>query len=139
MQMKTTCLVKLFAMTLCLVLAGVGCGHSSKPGKGIEGHWSGFNTKRPDYACTVSITGNQLEYHGADTNDWVRGNFVIRTDVKPNEMDLTVAEQPKESNHKIFAIYQVEGDEMTVAISSSQRPADFAQNPQNEVFNFRRD
>jgi hypothetical protein len=54
-------------------------------------------------------------------------------------MDLTVAEQPKESNHKICAIYQVEGDEMTVAISSSQRPADFAQNPQNEVFNFRRD
>src|SRR5689334_18230488 len=132
--MKTTCLVGLFAITTGLLLVAAGCGHSSKQSKGIEGHWSGFNARHPDYACTVNIAGNQLEYHGTDTNDWVRGTFVIREDVKPNEMDLTVAEPPKESNHRILAIYQVDGDEMTVAISSVQRPVDFATNTQNEVF-----
>jgi len=115
----------------------IGCGHSSK--QNIQGHWSGFNAKHPDYACTVNIAGNQLEYHGADSNDWARGTFVLRKDVEPNGMDMTVLEPSKSANQMIYAIYQVNGSEMTVAISSSQRPVDFSTNTQNEVFNFKRD
>lgn len=135
--MKTSCLIGVCAVTCGLLLIASGCGRSSN--QSIQGHWSGFNAKRPDYACTVSIAGDQLEYHGADTNDWVRGTFIVREDVKPKEMDLTILAPPRETNHMIFAIYQVKGADMTVAISSGQRPVDFSTNTQNEVFNFKRD
>jgi len=135
--MKSTGLVKLCAVTSGLLLVAGGCGHSSK--QSIQGHWSGFNAKRPNYACTVNIAGNELEYHGADSNDWARGSFVFHDDVQPNEMELTVREPSKSSNQMIHAIYQVNGGEMTVAISSSSRPVDFSTNSQNEVFKFKRD
>jgi len=135
--MKTTRLVKWCAVTSGLLLVASGCGQSSKPS--IQGHWSGFNAKRPNYACTVNIAGNELEYHGADSNDWARGSFVLHEDAQPKEMELTVREPSKSSNQVIYAIYQVSGGEMTVAISSSSRPVDFSTNSQNEVFNFKRD
>ena len=136
-KMKITCLIKLFAFTSGLLLVASGCGHSSK--QSIQGHWSGYNAKRSNYACTVNIAGNRLEYHGADSNDWARGPFVLHNGAQPNELDMTVLEPSKSSNQMIYAIYQVGGGEMTVAISSSSRPVDFFTNSKNEVFNFKRD
>jgi uncharacterized protein (TIGR03067 family) len=145
-QMKTTCLLKVFAITTGLLLAGVGCGHSSKQTtatitdqQSAQGQWSGYNTKRPDSKCTVKLTGNQFEYRGAEANDWSRGTFVLRENAEPKEMDLTIPEPAQQSNQKLFAIYQLEGDKMTVAMSSIQRPADFTPNEQTEVLHCTRE
>ena len=141
--MKTTCLVKLFAITTCLLLAGAGCGHSSKQTipdqQSVQGQWHGYIAKRPDYKCTVKLTGNQFEYRGDETNDWSRGTFVLRENLEPKEMDLTILEPAQQANHRLFAIYQLEGDTMTVAMSSIERPADFTPNEQIEVFHCTRD
>jgi uncharacterized protein (TIGR03067 family) len=141
--MKTTCLVKVFATTMCLLLAGVGCGHSSKQTirdqQSVQGQWNGYKAKRPDYKCTVKLTGNQFEYRGAETNDWSRGTFILRENVEPKEMDLTILEPAQQSDNRLFAIYQLEGDKMTVAMSSIHRPADFIPNEQTEVFHCTRD
>jgi len=141
-KMKTTCLVGLIALTTGLLLVASGCGHSSKPGQGVDGHWSGFKTTSPDYTCTVDITGNQLEYRGADANDRMRATFILHDDAEPKQMDLTIQEPIEQSNKVILVIYQLDGDTLTVATSShgvSQRPVDFTRNPQSDVFKFKRD
>jgi uncharacterized protein (TIGR03067 family) len=144
--MKTTCLVKLSLATAVLLFVAVGCGHSSKQTistipdqQSVQGQWSGYNAKRPDYKCTVKLTGNQFEYRGAETKDWSRGTFVLRENIEPKEMDLTILEPAQQSDHKLFAIYQLDGDKMKVAMSSIQRPADFTPNEQTEVFHCTRD
>jgi len=141
--MKTTCLVKLCVITAALLLVGVGCGRSSKQTvpdqQSVQGQWSGYNTKRPDSKCTVKLTGNQFEYRGVETNDWSRGTFVLRENAEPKEMDLTILEPAQQSDRRLFAIYQLDGDKMTVAMSSIQRPADFTPNEQTEVFCCTRD
>ena len=132
-------MVKWFAAATGLLLLAAGCGHSVKESQSVQGHWSGYNTKTPGAPCTVNITGNQFEYRGADPNQWARGTFVLREDVKPKQMDLTVLEPSNQSNQVLLAIYQLEGGQMTVAMSSVQRPVDFTPKPQIEVYHCKRD
>src|SRR5262249_19590448 len=39
----------------------------------LEGRWKGSNTAHPGQTCTLNIAGDQIEYRGADPNDWIRG------------------------------------------------------------------
>lgn len=141
--MKTILLIIVCATAAGLMLAAAGCGHSSnktiQDQQSAQGHWNGYNANHPGDKCTVNITGNKFEYHGADPKNWSRGTFVFRGDLKPKEMDLTILEPANQSNQVLLAIYELEGDKMTVAMSSVQRPADFIPNPQIEVFYCTRD
>ena|SRR5215471_9606121 len=135
--MKTTQDKSRYAVMFVLLVTFIGCGKPSN--QSIQGHWTGSKAKDSSYSCTVSIIGNRLEYRGANSNDWARGTVVIRENMKPMEMDLTVLEPASESNHMMLAIYQIKDDKLTVAISDTMRPADFSLNGAADVANFRRD
>jgi len=139
--MKMKYLVILFAAITGLLLATSGCRHASKPATRLEGQWSGFKTARPDYKCTLSIKGDLIEYHGAESNDWVRGTFVLNEELEVPQMDLTIQEPADQSKKVILAIYQIDEDTLRVAAghSGSPRPSEFAPGPQTDVFNFKRD
>lgn len=132
-------------LKLCLLaslaLAGLaGCGHKAAKA-GLEGRWTGYDVARPAEQCVVTINGNQLEYRGAQSNDWVRGTFVLNEAAQPKQMDLLVQEPPQSATGKaILVIYEMQGDEMKVAVPGTpERPADFSPKPQVRIFSFKRD
>jgi hypothetical protein len=59
--------------------------------------------------------------------------------VEPKEMDLTILEPAQQSNHVLLAIYQLEANKMTVAMSGIHRPVDFTPDQQIEVFHCTRE
>ncbi|HYA78974.1 MAG TPA: sigma-70 family RNA polymerase sigma factor [Candidatus Nitrosopolaris sp.] len=105
----------------------------------LQGHWTGSNTAHPGQTCTLDISGDQIEYRGADPNDWLRGKFVLNKNTEPQQLNVTILEP---ANSFIFGIYQVSGDKMTIAVAphgSSQRPMNFTPGPQVDVLELQHD
>lgn len=131
-----------------LLLGGlVGCGKpgESKPGEpaksGLAGHWTGFDVRHPGAKSTLTINDNQLEYRGPQPSDWVRGTIVLNEQVHPMQMDLRVTEAGITNNvgATILAIYELRGDELKLAASGPEHPANFAGGEGIHVFTFKRD
>jgi uncharacterized protein (TIGR03067 family) len=133
-------------LTILLLAAIAGCGKSktekAAEKTGMEGRWTGFDMTRPAEACKVTITGNQLEYRGAQTNDWCIGSFVLNDSAQLRQMDLTIQGPPEIAGRKMLFIYDLQGDEMKVAgvePGSPLRPATFTSSRQTRVWSFKRD
>ena len=140
--MKKIQCFKLCALA-ALLLAGVtGCSKPKADKTSVEGNWTGFDVARPAEVCKVTITGNQLEYRGAQTNDWCTGIFVLNETVQPMQMDLTVQGPPQIAGRMMLLIYEQQGDEMKVAGAepgAPVRPVNFSPSQQTRVWSFKRD
>jgi uncharacterized protein (TIGR03067 family) len=141
--MKTMSHLKLCLLAGLLVAGVAGCSH--KPAKpALDGRWTGFEVRQPNSKCTLAIDGGQMEYHGANSNDWIRGTFVINDKVQPAQMDITLME-PVGSPYtgKIaLGVYELQGDELKVAAAepgSNLRPGNVAGGPNIQAFVFKRE
>lgn len=104
----------------------------------IQGHWKGSNTAHPGQECTVNISGDKIEYRGADPNDWLRGTFVVNKNANPKQIDVTILEPARSFIH---GIYQADGGGMSIAAAehgSPVRPVDFTPGPQVDVLQLQR-
>jgi RNA polymerase sigma factor (sigma-70 family) len=111
---------------------------SAEP-QNLQGHWKGSNTAHPGQTCTLSISGDQIEYRGADPDDWLRGKFVLNDSTQPKQLNVTILEP---ANSFIFCIYRMSDDKITIAAAehgSSKRPADFRPTRQVDVLELQRD
>ena len=118
-------------------VADVGYGESSR--QGLQGHWTGSNTAHPGQTCTLNISGDQIEYRGAEPNDWLRGKFVLNEKTKPQQMNMTIIEP---ASGFIVGIYEVKGDKATIAVAphgSSRRPVNFTPGRQVDVLELQLD
>jgi len=126
-----------------LVLAGViGCTSQSTPAKpGLDGRWTGYDMEQPEAKCTLAVKGDRLEYRGAQPDDWLRGSFVLNEQARPMQMDLSIKEGGEVNRNDVgttaLAIYELRGDELKVAVSSQERPANFAGGQGIHVFSFK--
>jgi uncharacterized protein (TIGR03067 family) len=112
-------------------MATVGTQSSQVAAHGLQGRWKGTHTAHPGQACMVNISGNQIEYRGADPDDWLRGTFVADENASPKQLNITMLEPAKSF---VFCIYQAAGDKITIAAAehgSPLRPADFT--PSHQV------
>ena len=127
-----------------IVLAGVmGCCQQTEPAKpGLDGRWTGYDVEQPDAKCTLAINDNQAEYRGAQPGDWLRGSFVLNEQAQPMQMDLSIKEAGDINLNDVGTtarvIYELRGDELKVAVSSQERPTNFAGGQSIHVFSFRR-
>lgn len=131
----------LSALVLLLAAGLPGCRKQSQTAKSnIEGHWTGFDLARPAEKLQLTITGDQLEYHGAQADDWCRGTFVLNETTQPAQMDLVIKEPPQ-AVATLLVIYELQGDEIKVARADpgKPRPADFTPSKQVKVLSFKRD
>jgi uncharacterized protein (TIGR03067 family) len=136
MKTKTMKLLQRGSLIVVFVLAAAGCNPSKQT---MEGRWTGFEVQRPEYKCTLTITGDQMEFHGADTNDWCRGSIVQRDYKNPKQLDFMVQEPMAVSNKTVLTIYIQKGKKLTVAaghMGSDQRPTDFTPGKQVDIFKF---
>jgi uncharacterized protein (TIGR03067 family) len=105
----------------------------------LQGRWKGSNTAHPGQTCTLNISGDQIEYRGADPSDWLLGRFVLNGSAEPKQLNVTILEP---ANSFIFCIYRMNDDKITIAAAehgSSKRPADFRPSRQVDVLELQRD
>lgn len=124
-----------------LFLTGYGCSRQSEPAaSSLEGRWTGYESGQPAAKCTATITGTNLVYRGARSNDWVRANFVVKDDVRPTQMDVTLQEGgvPEDAGLTLLAIYELQRDELKFAVGLHERPTNFAGGQGIRVFTFKR-
>jgi len=108
-------------------------GFSKSANQSLQGHWTGSNTAHPGKTCTVTISGDQIEYRGADPNDWLRGTFVLDDNSMPQQLNITILDEANKklgepANSFVFGIYQIDGNKITIAVApheSNLRPMNF--------------
>lgn len=145
-KMKITRRLSATGLTIVLLAGLVGCGKSrtgtAEQKTRFEGNWSGFDVTQPAEVCKVTITGNQLEYRGAQSNDWCVGSFILDESAQPKQMDLTVQGPPEIAGKVMLFIYQQQGNEMKVSGAASGLPlrlVDFSPSQQSRVWSFKRE
>jgi uncharacterized protein (TIGR03067 family) len=112
---------------------------SSGEAQKLQGHWKGSNTAHPGQTCTVNISGDQIEYRGADANDWLRGKLVLDDKAEPKQLNVTILEP---ANNFILCIYRVSDDKITIAAAvhgSNRRPTAFRASRQVDILELQRD
>ncbi|HEX3800307.1 MAG TPA: hypothetical protein VH413_16550 [Verrucomicrobiae bacterium] len=97
----------------------------------FEGEWSGVEiTQGQEGPATMSVKGNTIEFHGTDSNDWLKGTFELHDGVKPKEFLGVVTDCASADmiGKKIYAIYRIEDGSITIAGNppgSTSYPATF--------------
>jgi uncharacterized protein (TIGR03067 family) len=121
-RMKT-----LMIVACCMSIFAFGC---SKPHKSdsitLQGTWSGqeMGVKGTESPSLV-IRGSNLEFHGANSNEWYKATFSLREDTNPKQLVAVITECPfrqyvgKTEN----AIYQIQNGTLTLTGNEPGNPA----------------
>jgi len=128
--MKKTILVSLSA--LAIIAAGCSTRSESSPAPvaaanqpppkanatPLEGKWVGREVT-PGHEAPVSITfsGQTLEFHGADTDDWAKGTFTFREDTSPKQLVGLITDRaaPDIIGKRSNSIFKIEADTLTLS------------------------
>lgn len=128
-----------------LLLGVVGCSKSDKAGSTAqaESSWKAESAVKSDLATlqkswhgeegggpggqtnSLILSGNNLEFHGANPQEWYKGTFTLREDTNPKQMIVTITDCPaqqyigKVSN----AIYKIENGNLIIAGNEPGNPA----------------
>ncbi|HEY3862215.1 MAG TPA: TIGR03067 domain-containing protein [Verrucomicrobiae bacterium] len=84
----------------------------------LEGAWSGYEvTPNGHAAASLTFAGQNIDYHGAEADDWVKGTFTIDDSVSPKQLVCTVTDCANADTvgKKAYAIYKMEDGTLTVA------------------------
>ena len=83
----------------------------------FQGAWKGREvTADHEGPASLTVTGQALEFHGADPSDWVKGTYTLREDTAPKQLIGTVTECDSADviGKKVYAIYKIENCTLTI-------------------------
>jgi len=131
-----------------LVLAAVGCSKKDQPELAAK---SAGGTAKSDLATTVKsdlamiqkswhgqegagaaagtnslvLSGNNLDFHGANPQEWYKGTFILHEDTTPKQMIVTITDcpAPQYVGKIANAIYKIENGTLTIAGNEPGNPA----------------
>jgi uncharacterized protein (TIGR03067 family) len=84
----------------------------------FEGSWKGREvTPGREGPASLAVSGQTVEFHGANANDWLKGTFTLREDTNPKQFVGVVTEcaVPEYVGQKCYAIFKIEDGALTVA------------------------
>jgi uncharacterized protein (TIGR03067 family) len=108
---------------LALLLGAFGC--SKRPDSAaLKGTWQGREggAARTD---SLVLSDNNLEFHGANPQEWYKGTFTLHEDSDPKQMIITITDCPfpKYVGQTANAIYRIEKGKLTIAGNEPGDPA----------------
>jgi uncharacterized protein (TIGR03067 family) len=115
-----------FAMVIATACSTVR--HSDS--QALQGTWEGHELARSEAICRIVITGNTLEFRGADAQDWCKGTFTLREDTTPRQLVgvLTEVGMPQYAGKTVNAIYRLQDGQLELAGNepgNPEMPSDF--------------
>lgn len=114
--MRTSAGVIGLAVAVVLAVAGCSTLHKSDS-SALQGTWKGQEAGRfTAGTCCLIISGNTLEFRGANTNEWYKGTFTLREDQNPKQLIGVVTEcpAPQYIGKPAYAIYKIEAGTLTL-------------------------
>jgi uncharacterized protein (TIGR03067 family) len=121
-------------MVLLAAIAVICCARS-EPKKSdldrLQGEWLGTEPNNaPDEHSVLKISAHNLDFVGADTNEWYKGTFTLNEEVTPKHFVGTIKACPSADciGTTVYAIYKLESDTLTLAGSppgETNFPANF--------------
>jgi uncharacterized protein (TIGR03067 family) len=87
----------------------------------FEGSWKGLElTPGQEGPASLTVSGQTLEFHGAEANDWIKGTFTLREDTQPKQFVGVITEcaAPEYVGQKSYAIYKINDGVLTITGNS---------------------
>ena len=124
MQMDRTGVFSLVSIAVLLWASGCSTLHKSDSAT-LQGTWQGTEIGgKTEGACYIAFSGNNVDYRGADTNDWCKGTFTLREDTDPKQIVCvtTACSYPPDIGQTIHAIYRIEAGTLKVTGNAPGNP-----------------
>jgi len=113
-------------ISIVALLWASGCSTLHQSGSAtVQGTWKGQeiggNTEGSRY---LIISGNTIEFQGANNDDWCKGTFTVREDTNPRQIVATITQchLPQYVGKTAYAIYRVEGGTLTLTGNEPGNP-----------------
>jgi len=87
----------------------------------LEGSWSGReNTPGHQGTASLTFTGQTLQFHGTDADDWADGTFILHENTNPKQLVgvITNCSSGETIGKTVYAIYKIEADTLTLSGNS---------------------
>ena len=125
---------KILLVSLMTVLfAVIGCSKAEKANSAVKSDlaaiqktWHGEEHGQPaNQANSLILSGNNLEFHGANPQEWYKGTFTLREDTTPKQMIVTITDcpAPQYVGKIANAIYRIENGALIIAGNEPGNPA----------------
>jgi uncharacterized protein (TIGR03067 family) len=129
--MKST---PMFALcSACILLSGCSQSHTpdsaatQKPDSVVlQGTWTGQEVGAPTQGSpSLAFHGTNLEFHGANPQEWYKGSFTLREDTTPKQLEAVITDcpAPQYVGKTAHAIYKLEGGKLTLTGNEPGNPA----------------
>ena len=110
-----------------MLVATSGCS-KSHPSDSVtlQGTWKGQEiVASAKGSSSLVLSGANLEFHGANTNEWYKATFTLREDTNPKQLVAVITEcpAPQYVGKTANAIYRVEDGTLTIAGNEPGNPA----------------
>jgi uncharacterized protein (TIGR03067 family) len=92
----------------------------------LQGTWKGHEGgANPERSVSLVLSGANLEFHGADPNDWCKGTFSLRENTNPKQLIGVITDAPdlQVVGKTVNAIYRIEDGVLTIAGNAPGSPA----------------
>jgi RNA polymerase sigma factor (sigma-70 family) len=91
----------------------------------LQGTWAGKEAGPRGGASTMVVDGANLEFHGADPNEWYKASFTLREDTTPKQLVTTITDCPFPAykGKTSHAIYRIQDGTFTLAGNEPGNPA----------------
>jgi len=135
----------LLAFLSIATILGPGCIAPSKPQlTALEGSWVGREvTPGREGPATLTVSGHHLDFLGANSDEWLKGTFILRENTNPKQFIGVVTDcaAPQYVGLKSYSIFTIENETLTLTGSElgiTNFPASFDA-PDARRFVFKRD
>lgn len=97
----------------------------------LEGSWKGRDvTPGQEASASLKFTGQNIEFHGATDDDWMKGTFTTKGDASPKQLIGVVTDCSNSDmiGKKCYAIYKIDDGTLTISgnpIGTEEFPASF--------------
>ena len=92
----------------------------------IQGHWKGQEVVNGQaLASWLTLSGSDVDFHGADSRDWFRGTFTVNQRMNPKQLItvISLSTLPQSAGKTVNAVYRVApgaDDQATLIVTFSQ-------------------
>ncbi len=114
--MQKRCTLAATLVLTGLLFCGCGGGPGAKAPE-LEGAWIGHEIGGPAGECRLTVTGDQMKFKGAWTNEWYEASLTLDRATTPKQaiIHISACPLPQYVNKDAHGIYKLENNTLTIA------------------------